>query len=191
MASDLKHNGFGTFYSTVQPPAYSGLNGGVLEQRWGSRMVEMSCRVRGMSGSIAVPYLGSGTVNIPAGYFSFTPLVDVMALVPKEAINWYDWQVSVLEFGGMNTPVSSARMPSGAQATIYVFGPTGTLPISNYYLPLNVAPFYLRLVNVLPTSFIIASNPLMFGEAQLPWSKMKFKDLLNDPILVFWHAFGC
>jgi hypothetical protein len=190
MPSDLKYNGVGTFYPTVQMPAFSGANGGLLEQRWGSRMVEMSGRVRGMSGSVSVPFGQAATVNFPAGYFSFTPLVDAMALMPKAAIDYYDGQMAAIRFGKFQT-FTSSRLPGGGQASVDLLIPTGTLAVSNYYLPIELAPVYIRKVNILPTSVVFTSDASMYGELQLPWAKMRFKDLLNEPIMVFWHAFGC
>ncbi len=191
MPSDLKYNGVGTFYPTVQMPAFSGTSGGLLEQRWGSRIVEMSGRVRGMSGSIGVPFQSAATVYFPAGYFSFTPLIDAMVLMPKAAIDYYDGQMSALRFGKFQR-ITSSRVPqTGQQVSVDVFVPTGTLAVSNYYLPLNVAPVYIRTLNILPTSAVFGSDPTMYGEYLLPWVKMRFKDFLNEPILVFWHAFGC
>jgi hypothetical protein len=85
MSSDIKINGeqywprrsaaiWGTFYTTVVPPI-SGSRVGLLETTWGSRIAEMSGKVRGISGHGTLGTFGTLTIGFPSGFFSFVPLV--------------------------------------------------------------------------------------------------------------------
>lgn len=94
MASDLKFNGqmydgrigsnvYGTFYREVKPPDFfNGLNTGMLHHIWGSRMAEMSGRVRGLSAigtleNVDAFTVVATTIRFPDGYFNNIPIVEV------------------------------------------------------------------------------------------------------------------
>ncbi len=88
MSSDLIYNGtiwvgrtglntWGTFYTQVSPTYTNDGACLIIDKTWGSRMVEMSGRIRGIAGIATLNI--SATVNITfpgTSYFSFFPIID-------------------------------------------------------------------------------------------------------------------
>ena len=179
MSVDLNFNGtafsgrtgsdrFGTFYTTLEPPGFSGFAGGALHQTWGSRITEHSGRARGLSAVGTLSRNGTLLVTFPASYFSFIPIVRCSELFYGKIHSYVD------EIGKMNneyyvTPFENAL----SLRTRNILG-------SQYILSAGILTR-----NITALGFTLIHKPdIYYGVANPVEPQLK-------PKYVYWHARGC
>lgn len=172
MASDLIFNGtlwggrtgsdrWGTFYTQVQPVYQDDSTCFTLDKAWGSRMVEMSGRIRGLSGVGTLPvYPTRGTIQItfPIGYFQFIPIVDSIFLVKST------------EFVLNPDDYRNRTNDDGQKAYIKDF----------FMNPRDWNTIFYQLRNITNTGFFICA---------VPQNNYQFIGPITQRI-IYWNAFG-
>ena len=184
MAIDLNFNGtsfpdrtgndkYGTFFTTVQPAALSGYEAGQLQQRWGSRIAEISSRGRGLSGIGTVPSLGTLTITFPANYFSFIPIIEFNQLINTKLFN----------FGKQRTDASIKAQQYIIPNEMSFYYSTDN-PTEDNFFALSTG-LLLRQVQI--TGFKVAhvSPDAVYGVGGGP------EPNYGQVSIIYWHARGC
>ena len=170
---------FGTFYYIVAPPEPSGTLVGAMEITWGSRLAEMTGRVRGLSGFGTVPHLGTlnilfpemaGTIaggTLPLGYFTHSPLVKAYMLV-KTKVKYSDFADLKDESYLIPLQNTNWKYSVGSDGKEY-----GQQDLNvNYGIQVRLSSIYgLTFCDTTPTYWRSFGN-------------------MTDDTVIYWHAFG-
>lgn len=181
MASNIHFNGtkypdtsnIGSYFRNVQPPTFVAgatyFKLGVLDQAWGSRLAEMSGRIRGLSG-IGTFYRANGTlsINLLAGWFNYTPIVNIQLLtkIPPIYLNPNDQVNYTGDAQLLKTEKEYFIIP------IHLEGPARPA---------------LQVRSITNSSFLIIYNRNIYGSDIGGYYPHAY---LADPFIIHWHAFG-
>lgn len=178
MSSDIYFNGtaypgrtgslrWGTYFNQVQPAG----SFTTQDQMWGSRLAEMTGRVRGISGTGTIDQTaGTNQITFPVGMFNYTPIIDIHLLKVQE------------DFGiiGQNGGFDSKF-------------------VSNWLFPRDTSLIFQSVVNPVFNINSFTINPKTFNINVVDVDNTGFKIVqfgFTHPISLaygqafYWHAFG-
>lgn len=198
MSSDLKINGeaymprrqsgvWGTFYTTVIPPI-SGSNTGYLETTWGSRMAEMSGRVRGVAGLGTLLPEGTLIIDFMPNYFSEIPVVNLFQRHVGYIPETYNWAEDA-NYGVVTDQDFTVPCPTFIQRFALAKHPGN--PDSDVWSDVLALSWGYHIRDLTNVGFSICHNPEFFGTTLLGVNPGGMEYIGRQATnVIYWHAFG-